>query len=307
MPKIEIYASAIFLVISFLVIVGNILILLAIYLSERLRRKTTPFIASLAVADLCVGLTFFVDSTLKICQKNDGIVFIVTNLFMEIAVFVSVVNIVAIATDRFLSIVIALRYAAVVTRKVIYRELIFVWTIGLLVLPASQHFYVDRSTKNYIVSRSLHLSFYVCFVGTICLLYGYIGITAWHQKRRIQALQIPMSDERDRVVSDSMKVTRVLMTVVGACGVLWLPHSIMSLYILTHPKAPINFTAVYCSLLFGLLNSAVNAVIYSLMNKDFRSTFLRIIKCESVNENNDIQSGRKNQVTASNNRVNVKY
>ncbi|ELU04640.1 hypothetical protein CAPTEDRAFT_111841 [Capitella teleta] len=283
MPRDELFVRIANIIVCVLIVVGNVLILTALALSRKLRKTTTPFVASLAAADLYVGLSFGIDSIVNIYVNADHKENIIADIFLESAIYCSLLNLVAIATDRFLSVVIALRYNAIVTKKVIYWILVGTWTIALLLQPLSQHFYLDKTNTDTMVSRKFHIALYVWCVGMICLLYGYIGITAWHQKRRIQALQIPMSDERDRVVSDSMKVTRVLMTVVGGCAVLWLPHAIMSLYIITHPKILLTYAELFAPTVFGMFNSAINIVIYSLMNAEFRSTFIQLIKCQLKN------------------------
>lgn len=125
----------------FLVIIcGNVLTMLAIRLCRQLRNITSNhFILSLAVSDFLVGLTlpyhlsFYVSPDLSRLKATCIARFVLISL----ACCASIYNLIAIAIDRYISIVYPMRYARYMTKHMVYSIITIGWIIalGIAIVP----------------------------------------------------------------------------------------------------------------------------------------------------------------------------
>ncbi|XP_072174687.1 adenosine receptor A1-like [Diadema setosum] len=105
-------------------IVGNGLVVFAVYRCHRLRTPAYLIIASLAVADFFIGflgiplyLYFNLSSTTR-CDSFDGILFTAPLMVFSA---VSFAQIITVSVDRYIAITRPLRYATIVTTKRVQR------------------------------------------------------------------------------------------------------------------------------------------------------------------------------------------
>ncbi|XP_071511034.1 beta-2 adrenergic receptor-like [Diadema antillarum] len=101
-------------------IVGNGLVVFAVYRYHRLRTPTYLIIASLAMSDFLIGLIgiplylYFNLSTTTSCDSFDWILFTAPLMILDALSFAQII---AVSADRYLAITRPLRYATIVTTK----------------------------------------------------------------------------------------------------------------------------------------------------------------------------------------------
>jgi hypothetical protein len=71
-----------------------------------------------------------------------------------------------------------------------------------------------------------------------------------------------------------------MVIVFGAFALCWLPYICASVLVTFHETAYTQYIR-RCTLIPGLVNSAVNWLIYGYRNKDFRVAFKSLITCKS--------------------------
>lgn len=107
MDMIYIYIEA---AIALASVLGNVLVVVAVYVNQALRNTTFCFIVSLAVADIAVGVFVI---PLAIIISQDFIMQFYTCLFLSCLLLVitqsSILSLLAIAIDRYLRVKIPIR------------------------------------------------------------------------------------------------------------------------------------------------------------------------------------------------------
>ena len=171
------------------------------------------------------------------------------------------VHLLAIAVDRFIFVLIPLRYAAVMKRKTITCNLVAHWIpLGLFSnlshLCTRQSALLCKSDQ-----RGSNLGSELNFTPrpASCTSSCFAAFTATSD--RIRAMQITTPTDDDHAAPDSLKATKMLTAVVRTRTQLWLPHTLMNLYIIAESDNSVSEIAVFAPLLPGIFNSAVNIFI----------------------------------------------
>ncbi|XP_023231620.1 probable G-protein coupled receptor No9 [Centruroides sculpturatus] len=130
-------ATIVFLgIINVAVIVGNALVILAVFASAKLRTVTNFIIMSLAVADLLVGIAVLPYSiTLEVLE-----VWVFGHIWCQIWLAVdvwmctaSILNLVAISIDRYLAITRPVHYRSIMTSRRVKLLIASVWILSFLI------------------------------------------------------------------------------------------------------------------------------------------------------------------------------
>lgn len=140
---------------------------------------------------------------------------------------------------------------------------------------------------------------YVPFLVT-AVLYCVILQTALKQRRRIEVIKVgefatesgSRRSEKNGLKSAKKttkehKATLMIAFVVGTFCICWFPHSI-GVFCLVDPKCNFNDSFYVLTTWLAMLNSAMNSLIYGLMNRSFRRAFKSVIFCERYVGNADL-------------------
>lgn len=306
-PWLIVYS--IFLVlIMFTTLLGNVLVVTAVYLTNRLHRMTNYFIVSLAVSDLLVAL---VHLPLRIDQsvhnfnwcfdRNSGITtctyWIVSDTIFSSA---SICNLAVISIDRFLAITKPFSYQNIMTKKVGASLIAFVWIYsslwGILSLinwtqPSDESIFVNWGptnerycTKNdpvyYTVAMSV--AFFLPLL-IIIITYSCVFRVAYTHAKAM-ASHDPSRSHRN--VVRELKATKMVAVVIGAFILCWLPSFtliVISLWCVPCMKPFQDSEALSYSIrivfifVLPVMNSCINPLIYAVFNKEFRVAFKRML------------------------------
>lgn len=292
-------------------ILGNLLILTAIYRFPRLRTFTNVFVANLAVADLLLalfGMPFTMVSSITykwvfgdIMCKIQGFT---NSLFCE----ASVLTLTFVSLERFIAIIYPLSYANLLTSRNVTISLCFIWMQGLVC--ASSTFWFSKFTflefehictvdwgfnPDYTITFTVVFFFVPCFI--VVIFYSIILKTALRQQKRIGTLKVGEIQQNDELKLPTTKkanlenfrkkrrehkATIMIAIVVGTFCACWLPH-IIGMYCLIIPSCHWSSGFFITSTWLAMLNSALNSAIYGLLNATFRRAIKSIIACGRYN------------------------
>ena len=293
------------LILAAVIVAGNSLVIASVVSNRRLQTKTTAFITSLAVCDLIIGLVLMplivVSNTVGPTVQNGLEYCHVTISVAVMLMFNSVANLSAVTFDRFLAVVIPLRYKSIMTKRVIVPIIAFVWIFSTVFgfipfmgwrtviepKPGSSGLYCQvplNLAPGYIIT--------VCAVGflpSIFVLAAYLKIfqTAYHHEIRIAAAinsVLRNQSELKLNMIKEMKAAKMVALVLGAFIFSWAPLFVIMIVDIAMKNA-VNSYVYAGGVIFATLNSALNPVIYASMNSEFRDTFKALLQCQNVNAN----------------------
>ena len=277
-----------FLILLFL-FVGNSLTLLVMLLNQRMRTIPNMFVASLAVSDLLLGLCSSVPF---------GIPALVTShwLFNDTAcqfqgyvsimlVVASIHTLVLMAVNRYYRIVKPAKYQRYFTKKKTLIMILVSWFSSfcaplphvisgrkMVFHPAKFFCYFSVANTYVYYGSPLYIG-----VPTCVFIYCYLRIftTVRNHNRNAHLPGNPISS----VNVEEVKVARTIFVVVVFFNLCWIP--VLTVNVLDDAFQRWIFpTDVYIFYtLLGTLSSAVNPLIYGVMNKRFRTNYLRALRC----------------------------
>ena len=254
-------------------LLGNTLVCFAFYHSTNLRCVTNIFIVSLAITDILVAsvsipIWLVIQNTecIKTMQACDLILSSFWRCLDILFSTASIMNLCAISCDRYIAITSPLRYSLILTKTRAMIALIGLWSYSATIAAINIHSGIYYPVLVFVVSFLLPLS---------VMIYSYsrIFLAALRQARRIQPLRQAYYFKRE------IKAAKTLAIVMGAFIVCWAPFFIMNILV-TFLKFYVPLVATFAIKLLHYGNSALNPVIYSSSNRDFRHKILRVLPCK---------------------------
>ncbi|XP_065068740.1 dopamine receptor 4-like isoform X2 [Rhopilema esculentum] len=301
---------------------GNLTVCLVIYNAQMLRNiLSNHFIASLAVSDLMVGL--FLVPVQIYSSLNFGRLCISRFLchyyktMDSISFVASITNLLVITADRFIAVEWPYTYQDIVTKTRSKIAIGVVWFNALLIGGLSNVNWSDESSDTTVACWTdnkiyITLLFTIVFYAPTVLMgiaQGRMLFIALRHSRDINAA-IPMTavskdgsnDEissinhakqfvnRFKKVLREYRAVKIIMVVFGTFVLCWLPVTIIALL---HAWCPgcVTLKTWQTTLLVDVLpvlNSTLNFFIYSVMNREFRKNFKRLLKRAYMWCTNDI-------------------
>lgn len=292
------------LILAAIIVAGNSLVIASVISNRRLQSKTSAFITSLAVCDLIIGLVLMplivVSNTLGPAVQNGLDYCHVTISVAIMLMFNSVANLGAVTFDRFLAVVVPLRYKSIMTKRVIVPIIAFVWifstVFGFIPFMGWRTVVKPKPGSGLFCQVPLNLApgyiITVCVVGflpSIFVLVAYLKIfqTAYlHEVRIAAAINSVLRNQTELKLNmiKEMKAAKMVALVLGAFIISWAPLYIIMIVDIAMKNA-VNSYIYAGGVIFATLNSALNPVIYASMNSEFRDTFRVLIQCQNVNAN----------------------
>lgn len=269
---------------------GNGLVLVTIYKKATLHSVTNYFLAVLAVGDLFVGVValpmWITRSLLGISDEEHPLSIWVDSVYV-LSVASSTYNLCSLSLERYVGVVLPLRYGAIVTNSRCLITAVSVWIISTCV--ASLRFLLDEDTF-WIAAIST-----VFFVPAVAISYCYFNILreSSRQMRVIAEQQRPrsLSGLADRIKNKKAAITVAI--IIAIFFVTSLPALAFSLTeIITSGSATCEQKTRLESwgtwaLFSAYVNAAVNPWIYTMRKRDFRLALKIIVlrrEVESVEE-----------------------
>lgn len=272
----DVIASTIALVIVIvLALLGNTLVCFAFYRSTNLRCVTNVFIVSLAVTDILVASVSI--PIWLIIQNTDCINNTITCPSVLLTLWrcldilfstASIMNLCAISFDRYVAITSPLRYSQIITKNRAIVVLVCLWSYSVIIAT------INLEGGRYYPVLVFVVSFLLPLSGMI-FSYSRIFLAALRQVRRVQPIRQVFYFKRE------IKAAKTLALVMGAFIACWTPFFVINIIVPFSPGVQIKpiVTLLIKFLHYG--NSALNPVIYSSTNRDFRNKILSVLPWKS--------------------------
>ena len=242
---------------------GNFLILLTIGRNQSLRSSpSTILLSGLALSDLCVGLIsepVYITLQVLVIVNGDapcaiGVASFLLNCYLS---GLTLLNLTAISVDRYLAILLHLRYQEIVTEKRVKILVLGLWITVALSL---------------ILSPWQLLKWLASFVGILCsgiVLFSWIRIyqVVRHHQTQIQG-QMEIQGEHlnmGRLIKSAINTMFILLVFI----VCYFPTNV-SLVTFAFHKDTSNVQAIIYTYNLVLLNSSINPLVYCWRRRDIR-------------------------------------
>ncbi|NWU42987.1 AA3R protein, partial [Hylia prasina] len=264
---------------------GNVLVMWVVRLNAALRNTTLYFIASLALADVAVGLLVMplaIVVSLGIAVPAYSCLFMCC--LMVVFTNASILSLLAIAIDRYLRVKLPTRYKIITTERRVWWALGLCWSLSLLgglvpmfgwnkAGPRSSSFLRCRFISVMRMDYMVYFGFFTWTLVpllTMCALYTeifYIIHTKLSQGRGAGAFY-----------GQEFKTAKSLALVLFLFAISWLPLCIINCVSYFCPESHIPPYLVYLAILLSHANSAMNPIVYAYKIKKFKTTYLLILR-----------------------------
>lgn len=259
-------------------ILGNSIVIFLITTRRRLQTTSNSFILSLSCSDLLISITTIPGAF--ICDRFGVQCSLVFWNFCNYFLCASVVNVCAMAGDRFCRVVFPLRYPVLMSPKRVTLTICIGWTLPIfLYLIPSLCITLISTTEAKDAERIFRViqifTFAVLPCAGLLLAFAKISrITLKHSKRhRVQVEQITSNSAipQRNVRQSNRKSYSVL--VLGAvifffvlCWSFTIYRGLCNSFSLCH----VPLTMVYASRIFLVGNTAADPMVYAILKQDIR-------------------------------------
>lgn len=310
-------------------IVGNALVLLAIYKNIKLQTVTNTFIASLALADLLVGILVSPLAALSyLGLPNNYMWCVFTNSVIVVFTQISIFNLCAIAVERFIAIKSPYFYQEYLTIRVAIIIVIVAWISGVIVgfvplfgwnlgpMADNKCAFVKVIDMKYMVYFNF-FGFVLIPLLIMFLIYLYIFFIVRQQLHKIAALEVINHNEQKKQTmkfAKEVKAAKSLAVVIGVFALCWLPiHILNSISLLCRGSNCVyHINLLLAAILLSHINSAVNPFLYAIGNSQFQIAFKKMFCGKGVSWHHnmteaEISSMAKNAAIAKAKRINNEF
>ena len=275
---------------SYTAITVNIGTIYAMRKTSSLPKTLKTLLLSLAVSDVSVGLLcqpFYTSLLVKLLRQINltcdtyKIFLVITTSFS----MTSLLGVVAVSVDRFLSVHLHLRYQKLVTHKRVVAVVISIWLLCTW-LPALTRLWVPPHVNTL-------ATMVVVVVGLLLttLTYGKLYLTVRRHKNQIQSLQLQQVAQP----GDMTNAVSAIKTAVGIFYVYllflvcYLPFFVCLVAIRINGPSVSLKRCYHFSLTLVFLNSSLNPLIYCWKIRHIRHAMMDILRNMSWKRNHQPQ------------------
>ena len=263
---------------------GNLLILISIAKFPTLRSRSNILIANLAIADLLVGAILIPCDIVSMLwhRLSSDEWFCVFELSLYVCLLgASVLNNFVMSLERFTVICCPLWYARRFRRWVLYLVVAIIWLV-IVTVSFLPFFGMKRTwpsprpcSPDFIYTLEYKILIHLLIVCTLLasfIMYGCVMRTTLSQLKKT------ISSVENKRIKRYAKRTWLMMVVFGLFVICWSPYVVL---VLSTAFCQVKYLLRIrnWATLLGLLNSALDWIVYGLMNRRFRKAFKYLLTC----------------------------
>ncbi|XP_045327381.1 melatonin-related receptor [Leopardus geoffroyi] len=266
-------------------LIGNSMVILAVTKNKKLRNSGNIFVVSLSVADMLVAiypyplmLHAMAIGGWDLSQFQCQMVGFITGL----SVVGSIFNIMAIAINRYCYICHSLQYERIFSVRNTCIYLVITWVMTVLaVLPNMYIGTIEYDPRTYTCIFN-YLNNPVFAVTIVCihfvlplLIVGFCYMRIW---TKVLAARDPAGQNPDNQLAE-VRNFLTMFVIFLLFAVCWCPINVLTVLVAVSPKEMAGkipnwlYLAAY---FIAYFNSCLNAVIYGLLNENFRREYWTI-------------------------------
>ncbi|NWX88400.1 MTR1B protein, partial [Nothoprocta ornata] len=269
-------------------ILGNLLVIVSVFKNRKLRNSGNAFVVSLALADLVVALYPYPLVLLAIFHNGWTLGEMhckVSGFVMGLSVIGSIFNITAIAINRYCYICHSFAYDKVYScwNTMLYVSLIWVLTViatvpnffvGSLKYDPRVYSCTFVQTASSYYTIAVVVIHFIVPITIVSFCYLRIWILVIQVRRRVK------SETKQRLKPSDFRNFLTMFVVFVIFAFCWAPLNFIGLAVAIDPlemapKVPEWLFIV--SYFMAYFNSCLNAIIYGLLNQNFRKEYKRIL------------------------------
>ena len=262
---VQIAATAVVAALIALTIIGNLLVCVSFYAARELRTLCNYFVVSLAVADILVALLAMPFWCALQLSHNAWTLGPALRRFWDCVDILcgtaSIMNLTAVSIDRHYAITLPLSYPYVMTSTKTLAMIAGAWAYAGLVSGLRLVTWGGRSAYMYfVVCASFLLP-----LAIMLAMYLRIFAVARQQVKRISGN-----------IATDIKAARTIAVVIGAFVICWSPFFVIVFGFSVSQSFPVPPAVYNAAKWLTYLNSCLNPVIYTSLNRAYRSAFLKL-------------------------------
>ncbi|XP_026851485.1 melatonin receptor type 1A-A [Electrophorus electricus] len=269
-------------------ILGNLLVIFSVYRNKKLRNAGNVFVVSLAVADLVVALYPYPLVLVAIFRRGwrmGSAHCQASGFVMGVSVVGSIFNIAGIAVNRYCYICHSLAYDRLFSGRNSACYVLLIWALTVLaivpnVFVGSLRYdarvysctFVQSASQAYTIAVvSFH---FLLPIGVVSYCYLRIWVLVIRARRRVKP------DGRPRLTPHDVRNFVTMFAVFVLFAVCWAPLNLIGLAVALMPRqaAPLVPEWLFVASYFlAYFNSCLNAIVYGVLNQNFRREYKRIV------------------------------
>ncbi|CAK6442578.1 unnamed protein product [Pipistrellus nathusii] len=290
-PRPSWLASTLACILIFTIVVdilGNLLVILSVYRNKKLRNAGNIFVVSLAVADLVVAVypyPLVLTSILNDGWSLGALHCQVSGFLMGLSVIGSIFNITGIAINRYCYICHSLRYDRLCSSRNSLGCVLLIWALTLAAIAPNLRagtLRYDPRVYSCTFAQSVSSAYTIAVVvfhflvpvAVVLFCYLRIWVLVLRVRRRVKP------DPKPRLKPQDFRNFLTMFVVFVLFAICWAPLNLIGLAVASDPAGMVPripewlFVASYYMAYF---NSCLNAIIYGLLNQNFRTEYRRIL------------------------------
>ncbi|EDO47619.1 predicted protein, partial [Nematostella vectensis] len=245
-------------------LIGNVLVCASFALFRELRTICNYFVVSLSAADILVALLAMPFWCALQVTSNMWMFGLELQLFwscMDILCgTASIMNLMAVSIDRHIAITMPFYYETVMSPIKAKLTIMFVWLYAITISCLRLVQWPGKQGKVY-MNIAAFASF-LCPLTVMVVMYLRIYLVARYQVRRI-----------GRNYMTDVKAAKTIAVVIGVFVACWTPFFVIIICYAHHPGFNVTKTTLNVVKWMEYLNSCLNPVIYTCLNRNYRRAF----------------------------------
>lgn len=305
--------TTLYIIINLMALFGNIFVCLIVYKNPRLQTVTYRYIFALAISDVamatfCMPLVWGVllvgewRYSREVCGVHGFAVLLLA--------FVSLQTIALLAFNRYCRVVKPWLFRKIFTKKFVVLSLLAVvasaaFLLGLPLVTGWAYFNFHsgkitcvlefhHQTIDKIYTGILGLVIVVIPFGAITFCYTKVFLKVQKHRQRFQSID-SVSAQSSRISVEEVNITKTLFAMVLGFTICWVPVFVIEFTDSATGNHSLPRRVYLLNVFLVSISSAINPVIYGVLNKTFRLEYYRVWPCCSccTLEVWDIQRGQK--------------